>query len=79
MQVTQIRDLAGPVSMPEVRARLLELYRDQKNTMKAVVQALMLAELYEQQGGQEESRSVLRSALELAPGNPQIMAKLGSE
>ena len=62
---------------PKVRARLLDLYREQQNTMKAVVQALMLAELYEKKGRNEESQSVLRSALELAPGNPQIMAKLG--
>ncbi len=62
---------------PKVRARLLDLYRDQQNTMKAVVQALMLAELYEKKGRNDESQSVLRSALELAPGNPQIMAKLG--
>ncbi len=62
---------------PGVRVRLLDLYRDQKNTMKAVVQALMLAELYEKKGRDAESQSVLRSALELAPGNPQIMAKLG--
>ena len=61
----------------KVRARLLDLYRDQQNTMKAVVQALMLAELYEKKGRNDEGRSVLRSALELAPGNPQIMAKLG--
>jgi pilus assembly protein FimV len=61
----------------KVRARLLNLYRDQKSTMKAVVQALMLAELYEKEGQSEDSQSVLRAALELAPGNPQIMAKLG--
>ena len=64
---------------PKVRARLLDLYRDQQNTMKAVVQALMLAELYEKKGRNDESQSVLRSALELAPGNPQIMAKLGMD
>jgi pilus assembly protein FimV len=62
---------------PRARARLLDLYRDQQNTMKAVVQALLLAELYEKKGRNDESQSVLRSALELAPGNPQIMAKLG--
>jgi tetratricopeptide (TPR) repeat protein len=62
---------------PKVRIRLLDLYRDQQNVMKAVVQALMLAELYEKKGRNDESQSVLRSALELAPGNPQIMAKLG--
>jgi pilus assembly protein FimV len=61
----------------KARARLLGLYRDQQNTMKAVVQALMLAELYQKKGRNDESQSVLRSALELAPGNPQIMAKLG--
>ena len=60
-----------------VRVRLLDLYRDQKNTGKAVVQALLLAELHEKQGLLEESRSVLRAALDLAPGNEQIMAKLG--
>ncbi|MHB8846553.1 MAG: tetratricopeptide repeat protein [Nitrospirota bacterium] len=62
---------------PQVRTRLLDLYREQNNTMKAVVQALMLAELYEKRGQDGESRSVLRAALDLAPGNPQIMAKLG--
>ncbi|HSN68439.1 MAG TPA: tetratricopeptide repeat protein, partial [Thermoanaerobaculia bacterium] len=62
---------------PKVRTRLLDLYREQNNTMKAVVQALMLAELYEKRGQAGESRSVLRAALDLAPGNPQIMAKLG--
>jgi pilus assembly protein FimV len=61
----------------KVRARLLDLYREQQNTMKAVVQALMLADLYENKGRDEESQSVLRAALELAPGNPQIIAKLG--
>jgi tetratricopeptide (TPR) repeat protein len=64
---------------PAVRSRLLNLYRDQKKTDKAVLQALMLAELYETRGQEEESRGVLRSALELAPGNAQIMAKLGIE
>jgi len=63
----------------KVRARLLDLYRDQQNTMKAVVQALLLAELYEKKGQNEESQSVLRAALELAPGNPQIMARLGMD
>jgi pilus assembly protein FimV len=76
-----IEQLEGVVQrfpgVSRVRARLLELYRDQKLTDKAVIQALMLAEIYEQQGQQDESRSVLRSALELAPGNLQIMAKLG--
>ena len=62
---------------PSVRSRLLDLYRDQKKTDKAVLQALMLAELYEQRGQEAESRAVLGSALELAPGNAQIMAKLG--
>lgn len=62
---------------PKLRARLLDLYRDQKNTGKAVVQALMLAELYEKLGRGQESRSVLQAALQLAPGNVQIMAKLG--
>jgi tetratricopeptide (TPR) repeat protein len=62
---------------PKLRARLLDLYREQKNTGKAVVQALMLAELYEKLGREQESRSVLQAALELAPGNVQIMAKLG--
>jgi pilus assembly protein FimV len=61
----------------KVRTRLLDLYRDQKHTMKAVVQALMLAELYEKRGQDEASHAVLRAALELAPGNTQIMAKLG--
>jgi tetratricopeptide (TPR) repeat protein len=62
---------------PKLRARLLDLYREQKNTGKAVVQALMLAELYEKQGRQQESLTVLQAALQLAPGNIQIMAKLG--
>lgn len=62
---------------PKLRARLLDLYREQKNTGKAVVQALMLAELYEKLGRERESRSVLQAALQLAPGNAQIMAKLG--
>ena len=62
---------------PKLRARLLDLYREQKNTGKAVVQALMLAELYEKQGREQESRSVLQAALQLAPGNVQIMSKLG--
>ncbi|MEK6743959.1 MAG: tetratricopeptide repeat protein [Nitrospirota bacterium] len=62
---------------PKLRARLLDLYREQKNTGKAVVQALMLAELYEKLGREQESRSVLQAALQLAPGNVQIMAKLG--
>jgi tetratricopeptide (TPR) repeat protein len=61
----------------KVRTRLLDLYRDQKHTMKAVVQALMLAELYEKRGQDEVSQSVLHEALKLAPGNTQIMAKLG--
>ena len=60
-----------------VRERLLDLYRGQKNTGKAVVQALLLAELHEKRGRMEESRSVLLAALDLAPGNEQIMAKLG--
>lgn len=62
---------------PKLRARLLDLYRDQKNTGKAVVQALMLAELYEKLGREQESQSVLQAALQLTPGNVQIMAKLG--
>ncbi len=62
-----------------LRARLLELYRGQKQNDKAVLQALMLAELYEQRGQHDESQDVLRAALELAPGNAQIMAKLGME
>ena len=62
---------------PMLRARLLDLHREQKNTGKAVVQALMLAELYEKLGREQESRSVLQAALQLAPGNVQIMAKLG--
>jgi pilus assembly protein FimV len=61
----------------EVRARLLGLYRGQKQNDKAVLQALMLAEEYEQRGRSEESRSVLRAALDLAPDNAQIRAKLG--
>lgn len=63
--------------VPRVRVMLLDLYREQKKSDKAVVQALMLAELYERRGQQDESSDVLRSALELAPGNAQIMAKLG--
>jgi tetratricopeptide (TPR) repeat protein len=62
---------------PKLRARLLDLHREQKNIGKAVVQALMLAELHEKQGRRQESRSVLQAALQLAPGNVQIMAKLG--
>jgi len=62
---------------PKLRAKLLDLHREQKNTGKAVIQALMLAELHEKQGRQQESRSVLQAALQLAPGNVQIMAKLG--
>jgi tetratricopeptide (TPR) repeat protein len=76
-----IEQLEGVVRIypenPKLRAKLLDLYREQKNTGKAVVQALMLAELYEKKGRQQESRSVLRAALQLAPGNVQIMAKLG--
>lgn len=64
---------------PRIRAKLLDLYREQKNTGKAVVQALMLAELYEKQGRQQERQSVLQAALQLAPGNVQIMAKLGMD
>lgn len=60
-----------------VRTVLLDLYRKDKKPDKAVIQALMLAELYDNQGRSEESLSVLREALELAPGNPQIMARLG--
>ncbi len=63
--------------VPRVRAMLLDLYREQKKSDKAVIQALMLAELHERRGRQNESQEVLRSALELAPGNRQIMAKLG--
>jgi len=76
-----IEQLEGVVRIyPEntkLRVKLLDLYRDQKNTMKAVVQALMLAEIYEKQGRQQEKTSVLQAALQLAPGNVQIMAKLG--
>ena len=61
----------------KLRAKLLDLCREQKNTGKAVIQALMLAELYEKQGNRQESQLVLQSALQLAPGNVQIMAKLG--
>ncbi len=61
----------------QVRAVLLDLYRKEKQTDKAVLQALMLAELYEKKGRSEERLSVLRAAHELAPGNSQIMAKLG--
>ncbi len=61
----------------KVRSRLLDLYCDQKKTDEAVLQALMLAELYDQKGRHNESRDVLRAALELAPGNTQIMARLG--
>lgn len=60
-----------------VRTLLLDLYRKEKRTDSAVLQALMLAELHEEAGRDDESQSVLRSALELAPGNAQIMAKLG--
>jgi tetratricopeptide (TPR) repeat protein len=62
-----------------IRSKLLELYRDEKNTDKAVIQALLLAELYEKKRMPEEGRSVLQAALELAPGNAQIMARLGVE
>jgi pilus assembly protein FimV len=62
---------------PRLRAKLLDLYREQKNTGKAVVQALMLSELYEKLGREQERLSVLQAALQLAPGNVQIMAKLG--
>jgi len=62
---------------PRVRARLLDLCREQGKIDKAVLHSLMLAELYEGQGRAEESQSVLRTALELAPGNRQIMARLG--
>ncbi|MDH4164509.1 MAG: tetratricopeptide repeat protein [Nitrospirota bacterium] len=64
-------------SSVRVRALLLDLYRKENRTDKAVIQALMLAELHENSGRSDESQSVLRDALELAPGNPQIMAKLG--
>jgi len=61
----------------KLRSKLLDLYREQKDTGKAVVQALLLAELHEKQGRQQESLSVLQAALQLAPGNVQIMARLG--
>ncbi len=61
----------------KVRRKLLDLCREQNNADSAVIQALMLAELYEKKGQSEDSRSVLREALDLAPGNPRIMAKLG--
>ncbi len=63
----------------KVRSRLLDLYRDQKQNDKAVLQALMLAELLEQKDRLDESQDILRAALELAPGNAQIMARLGME
>ena len=62
---------------PRVRVMLFDLYREQKKSDKAVIQALMLADLYERRGQKDESQNVLRSALDLAPGNPQIMAQLG--
>ena len=65
--------------VPRARVMLLDLYRDQKKNDKAVIQALMLADLYERRGTHDQSQAVLRSALELAPGNEQIMAKLGME
>jgi pilus assembly protein FimV len=61
----------------KARARLVDLCREQGKTDKAVLHSLMLAELFAAQGRAEESRSVLQTALELAPNNRQIMARLG--
>lgn len=62
---------------PQVRIKLRDMYRAQGNLDKALSHTLVIAELYEKKGRQDQAEAELRSALEMAPGNAAIMARLG--
>ncbi len=61
----------------QVRMKLRDLYREQGNAQKAVEHAVALSDIYLQRGMEEQSRSVLSAALETAPGNAEILSRLG--
>jgi pilus assembly protein FimV len=63
----------------QVRTKLRDLYGDQGNVGKAVAHMLVLAGIYAGRGLQAQAESVLRSALELDPGNAEIQSRLGIE
>ena len=65
-----------PESVP-VRIKLRDLYGDQGNVGKAVAHMLVLADLYAKKGVQDQAESVLRTALELDPGNAEVQSRLG--
>ncbi len=61
----------------QVRIKLRDLYGDQGNMGKAVAHMLVLADIYAGRSMQDQADSVLRTALELDPGNSEIKSRLG--
>jgi tetratricopeptide (TPR) repeat protein len=60
-----------------VRTKLRDLYGDQGNMSKAVAHMLVLADIYAKGGTQDQAVQVLRTALELDPGNLEVQSRLG--
>jgi tetratricopeptide (TPR) repeat protein len=61
----------------QVRTKLRDLYGDQGNMGKAVAHMLVLADIYAKRGMQDQAEQVLRTALELDPGNLEVQSRLG--
>jgi len=62
---------------PQIRIKLRDFYGDQGNMNKAAVHMLALADLYLKQGRRDEAEQVLHAALEVDPGNRDLLARLG--
>jgi pilus assembly protein FimV len=60
-----------------VHARLKDIYRELRNIEKAVRQSLLLSDIHAKQGRTDMADTELRSAQEIDPGNPVILARLG--
>ncbi len=62
----------------QVRLKLRDLYGEQGHVKKGVAHMLVLADLYARRGAQDQAESVLRTALQLDPGNAEIQSRLGA-
>jgi tetratricopeptide (TPR) repeat protein len=60
-----------------VRAKLRDLYQEQGNIVKAVQHVIALADLYAGRGQGDQAAAVLREALTFAPGDRDLMVRLG--
>jgi tetratricopeptide (TPR) repeat protein len=73
----QLESLVGKFpESPAIRVKLCNLYRELKNTDKAVRHALLASALYKKFGREDEAEAVLQAARQMAPDHPALLSRL---